>query len=540
MKLTTLSKSQLDDLAVVTGIWNASDSPSLRRRACEWPSLVSLVDQYRQMYRLADESDQLLGMARGAYRAVRALTCSPASPSSTVVGLDSLVSMCAAFIEDHPVHSVTLQIRELMAIAMTVLASPSPVQEHVERELGNYGMELEPPFKGHPAAVIIVPADLVDVTNIFLTDWDLVAEVRTPEQAKRHHYRGAIACGDLGTAYRNSGYVGLDTTVRRFGWIVTAPPADEVILVETLSVNNLSKMWLFGPTSHPDIEVASHISTGFNAHSLPILEPLARLLTPIDFSSSNERLVDTFQVLLATGRSVFFARGGDGPHPRTVIVGEGEVETKKVVPPEQLMVGDLLVIRVTGSEYEEIVRQADVYLLEGGMSQAEINEARAMVEELKACLRRSLETRGAPALVAELVRRGLPESYAKSLCRNLFSKRRMAPESKWFAQFVTTIGASYLVDKEPIFKTLRNAHRQAGSAITSDLNALLSLDLAWFDDLASSGSALVDGEMLGDLLIEMIAYLPEQGCEAPVTYLGRATEGNPPSLVDAVKMKKER
>jgi len=526
--VTADNYSEVGDLTVVVGAWDSSSNPNVHARRVDWPELRLLAGQYRSMFQRAEGIESLLEMARTAFRAMRMLTCSPTAPDAEAAGLSELVERCAAFAESHPEHSVVGNVGALRYAAQAVMAKPSPVQEMVVGAVSEFGTEAEKPWMGQPEAVLVVPPDLVSGTESFLADEELEAHVRTPEQAKQHRYRGAIICGDLRTAYR-SFWTSPETAARTYGWLVTAPPADKTVLIETpVSTNRVDDLWLLGPEAHPPLAVKlTAISGEVVVEPQPLPPPLP--VRPVKFvlPAFNENLRPATLVRLASKRSVFFA-SGLGPQPRLVLVEEGEAETKDRVRITQLVVGDYLVIRASGSDYEEVKGRAERDLMENKeWSRGDIDRARGLVGDLKRHLRSALKTKGERSLREAMVRSGLTESHARMLCRNPLEEQYIAPGPRGFAPLVRAIGAPELVGQEQWFRDLRTAHRQAGFGITTDLNRRLSEDLAWFDELSIRSFAIVDDEHLGTLLIETVAYPAEKGYDVPVTYLGRVAGGHP-------------
>lgn len=529
--MVTGHTSTVEDITVIVRSWDAVSNLDVRfPTPLVWPEVELLAERCRLMYQQAEGTESLRGMARLAYRAVRMLTCSPASPDHESSKLCSLVEQCDAFVDRHPQHSVVKAVSGLRHAAALVLNTTSPVRSKVEGELANYGVELEQPWRGEPSGVVVVPPDLVAVTEAFLVSEDLTAHVRTPEQAKHHHYRGAIVCGDLRTAYR-SFWVSPESAARSYGWLLTAPPADAVVVVQTRGFENtVESLWLLGPGAHPLIEMAT--PTGGRrpvSESLPMPPP--RSVYPVQFeaSSTNETQQPASQVLLASERSVFFAKG-IGPQPRLVFVEEGEADIRDGVSITALAVGDLLVIRASGSDYEEVKARAEHELIEdAGWTPEDIARARGFVDMLKRRLRSSIDSRGERSVRDEMVRYGLSEGYAKTLCRNPLSEQYIAPTPKkgGFGPLVRAIGAPELIEQEQWFVDLRTAHRKAGADITDELKRRLSDDLAWLDVLAVQDFAIVADESLGALIVEAIAYPAEAGYTIPVSYLGRVVGGNP-------------
>ena len=247
--------SEMEELAVVLGAWESSSDPKVNVRHVNWLELEFLTDMYRIMFGIAEGTEGLLEMARMAYRAVRILTCSPTAPDAEEAGLNVLMDKCAEFVRFHPDHSARENVIGLNIAVELVLAKPSPVQLEVIGEISKFGTELEPPWAGQPTAVLVVPTDLVAPTESFLIEEDLEAHVRTPEQAKKHRYRGAIICGNLGTAYK-SHWIRRERAAKTYGWLVTAPPAREVVLIEaSVSTNRIADLWLLGPEARPPLSV---------------------------------------------------------------------------------------------------------------------------------------------------------------------------------------------------------------------------------------------------------------------------------------------
>ena len=493
--VTADNYSEVEDLTVVVGAWEASSNPNVHTRRVDWPELGLLAEQYRSMFQRAEGIESLLEMALTAYRAMRMLTCSPTAPDAEAAGLSDLMEQCAAFAESHPEHSVVGSVEALRYAAQVVLVNSSPVQTEVVGAVSEFGTEAEKPWMGQPEAVLVVPPDLVAVTESFLAEEELEAHVRTPEQAKQHRYRGAIICGDLRTAYR-SFWTSPETAARTYGWLATAPPADKVLLIETpVSTNRVDDFWLLGPEAHPPLEVKlAAMSSEFVVEHQPHPPPLP--VRPVRFAlpSFVKNLRPAAQVLLASERSVFFANGL-GPQPRLVLVEEGEAETKDQVPITQLAIGDYLVIRASGSDYEEVKGRAERDLMENkGWTRDDIDRARGLVADLKRHLRSALDTQGEGSLREAMVRSGLTEGHARTLCRNPLEEQYIAPSPRGFGPLVRAIGALELVGQEQCFRDLRTAHRQAGFGITTDMNRRLSEDLAWLDELSVRNFAIVDDE----------------------------------------------
>lgn len=523
--------STAEDPTVIVGAWNAASELDVRiPPPLVWPELEFLNERCRLMYQRAEGTESLLGMARMAYRALRMLTCAPASPDDESTELRSLVEQCDAFVKRHSQHSIVEAVAGLGRAAGLVLSTSSPVRSKVEGELANYGLELEQPWRGEPSGVVVVPPDLVTVTKAFLESEDLTADVRTPEQVKRHHYRGAIVCGDLRIAYR-SFWISSETAVRTYGWLLTAPPADAVVVVQTRGFQNtFESPWLLGPGAHPLIETGTPTGSWRPTSDL-LPNPPPRPIQPVRFEadSCNETQLPASQVLLASERSVFYAKGA-GPQPRLVVAEESEAEIIKDRAIERLTVGDLLVLRASGSDYEEVKERAERDLIENkGWTPEDIARARGFVDQLKRRLRSALETRGEGSVRNKMVEYGLSEEYAKTLCRNPLDEQYIAPAPKkrGFVPLVRAIGAPELIEQEQWFVDLRTAHRKAGGDIVKELERRLSEDLAWLDELAVQDYAVISDESLGALIVETIAYPAEKGYTVPVSYLGRAVEGNP-------------
>lgn len=527
-----------EDLAVLMGSWTAAGRPVVHARRFVWPELGNLADQYRSVNQQADDIDAVLSLARIAYKAVRTLSCSPAPPVAGEAGLEDLVRRCSDFIDNHRGHSLAPKIDQLLQAACDVLTSSSPLLASVEAELGNFGKNQHPPWIEQPEAALVVPPDLVEVSKAFLKDAELTADVCTPEQVKQRHYRGLILCGDLVTAYYSPWRP--KHTYSTYGWLVTAPPADKVIILENqLGSNDFDKLWLLGSEAHPHLSVTTSLSSPEKRDILR-LPPPPHLIRPTIFDPSfpREHSRPASQVLLGSGRMIFFS-DHEGPRPRIVVVEETEVEIKEHVKVENLAAGGLLLIRATGSAYDEIRRRAEMDLMDNsGWASGDIEHAHELVASIKRHLQETLHRNGEEALVADLVRRGLNRAYAKHLCRMPLAEHYIAPKAEGFAPLVQAIGVPQLVSEESYLRSLRTAHRRAGSAITSELSQLLSNDLTWLDRLALKSFVVVDGGTLGGLLVETIACPAETGYRVPVTYLGHVLTGDPLHVVEMNELRR--
>jgi len=539
--VTVQDFSELEDLVVVVGAWKNPSSLTVSSRRVDWPELEVFAHEYRAVFKQAEGVESIVQMARMAYQALRMLTCSPVAPREEVTGLTHLVKQCAEFTDSHPEHSVVGSVKSLKDAVELLWAKASPVRQQVVGAISEFGTEREMPWKGQPEVVLVVPPDLVAVSQNFLTEEELEAHVRTPEQLKQRCYRGVVICGDLRTAYR-SFWTSPETAARTYGWLVTAPSADRVVLVETpVSTNRIGDLWLLDPKARPTLEVKTTGTVGELVDDpLPVRSPPSVSAAEFDLPASGDKLQAAAQVLLASERSVFFANGV-GPQPRLILVEEGEVETKDQVPFTRLSTGDYLVIRVSGSDYEEVKNRAERDLIENkGWTRGDINRARGLVADLKRHLQIALDTKGERAVRAAMIRDGLTESHARTLCRNPLDEHYIAPNSRGFAPLAKAIGATELLGKEQWFRDLRTAHRQAGFGITIELNQRLSENLAWLDELSVKDFAVVDGKNLGTLLIETVAYPAEEGYDVPVTYLGHVVEGNPLRPIEADRLRSMR
>ena len=244
------SADLLAEECAIAKTWESASAFSVSVRKREWQEVEALRSLMRRLRRENRDSELIREIANLIYVAVRALCCSPISPSSEYANRRPLIDACDAFMRDHSRDPVTLDLEEVKRLSLAIVAESSPVQKLVAKELSNFGLAADGPWKGQPEAVIIVPKPLLEGTREFVTDRQLAADVQTPSQAKNRHYRAAIICGDINLAYGNRAYESREKTRRINGWIVTAPPADEVILVETpASENEISELWLFSETA---------------------------------------------------------------------------------------------------------------------------------------------------------------------------------------------------------------------------------------------------------------------------------------------------
>ena len=376
-----------------------------------WPELGFLAEHYRSVFKQAEGIDSINEMARIAYRATRMLTCAPASPRSESTGLTDLVERCAEFVDKHPVHSIASSLTSLRIATENVLLKPSPIREQVIGAISEYGVEEAMPWKGQPEVVLVVPPDLVPVSQEFLAEEELETHVKTPEQLKQRRYRGLIICGNIETAFRTY-WTSPETAARMYGWLVTAPPADRIILVETpISSNRVDHFWLLRSGEHQHIEVNRTGSVELEAENPSPLPPPPSV-RPATFAppAPGEKVQSASQILLASERSIFFANGV-GSQPRLVLVEEGDAETKDQVPISRLSIGDYLVIRASGSDYEEVKDRAERELtLNRGWTKDDITRARGLVMDLKHQLQRALDTKGERSIREAMMRDGLPRA----------------------------------------------------------------------------------------------------------------------------------
>jgi hypothetical protein len=236
---------------------------------------------------------------------------------------------------------------------------------------------------------------------------------------------------------------------------------------------------------------------------------------------------------------IFFS-DHEGPRPRIVVVEEKEVNIKGQVKLAHLTAGHLLLVRASGSDYDEIRRRAEADLMRNsGWTSRDIEHAYELVASIKRHLQETLNRYGERALVADLIRHGVKKTaYAKHLCTMPLAEHYIAPNAEGFAPLVQAIGVPQLVSEESYLRSLRTAHRRAGSAITSELSQLLSNDLTWLDRLALKSFVVVYGGTLGGLLVETIACPAETGYSVPVTYLGHVLAGNPLHIVEMNELRR--
>lgn len=528
--------SASNELSVAVGAWDAASKLDVQFVGpIRWHTLERFEEQSRRIYRLVDGTGTLSRLIGLNFQVIRTLKCSPTGPDAS--GLTDVIAACNEFIHSSPRHSVTPALQELLSAAQALFASSSPLQSRVEAELSKYGEEEDGPWEGQPASVIIVPSDLAESTRDFLETEELVADVCTPEQAKLRHYQGAIVCGDLALAYR-SFWRSQEMTAKTYGWLVTAPPADRLVVIRT-SGHDLhpDSLWLLGANHHPTLAIDSgEVASGKPPpeETLPVTSPPP----PVSVRFSNTRSDDGYemadQIILASRRRVFFAKKR-GPQPRVVLVGEAEVEIYNSVEMTWLNPGDHIVIRLSGSDYEQVRFRAEKDLLENkGWKSEDIAHARDLVGQLKQCLGLAIETQGETSLVKEMVQRGLSERYARSLCRNALGEHYIAPapHKGGFGPLVQAIGAPDLIQHESILRDLRTAHRQAGRQVTKELRQRLSEGRSWIDELDVKGFVVVGHDTLGMMVIETVESIGEPISNVPVSYLGRLLDGNPLSPVE--------
>ena len=488
---------------------------------------------------MSDGSASLNQLTSATFQAVRTLSCSPCPPTAPFVGLSDLVEACTTFCHEHLHHSLNEEVNALGTAVAEVAAGPSPISDSVEAEISRYSLQQEGPWKGAAGAAIVVRPDLVEPTVEFLRTAELVADVRTPSEVLREHHEGLIICGSLSLAFA-SPWLTQQEAVRLYGWIFTAPPSSEVILVEPdICRIDLDSVWLLGPGNHQALFVERVAISSPQAQFVPLTLPSVtpKGVTSSDFSFSAEQKRPAMQVLLASGHSVYFSND-EGPRPRRVVVSETGVDTEARLDPLDLHVNDLVLVRISGSDHDEIVQRADSFLTDEGWSLAKITEVRALVKLLKDKMR---EVDRAPGEAQRrMMASGLSEGYARAVTRNLLDEWYIAPHSERFEQVARAIGATEVLGRQEELSRLRTAHRQGGKDIARDLDALLSEESRWYDQLVTDGFALVHGGRLGDLLVEVVLCPAEDGYQVPASYLGRAVDGNPPQPVSIPMLRSNR
>jgi hypothetical protein len=497
-----------------------------------------MVTAQRNLHKASDYSDSLRRITWAAFVAVRTLSCSPCSPSATNVGLAELISDCERFCTGHPDHTINVYVVDLKDAVTEVLAHPSPVSDAVEAEVARFSYEQTGPWKGSPEAAIVVRPDLVESTAGFLREVDLTADVRAPAEVQREHHKALIICGSLSLAY-SSQWLTRPEAARSFGWLITAPPGDEVTLVECdVSHNDLGSVWILGPRNHPGLVVASISSDPQVQEFAPlsfVQADKSRPLPSLDFSFSTEQKRDAFQILLASGRSIYFSPI-EGPLPRRIVMDETGIESNSRTNPLHVHVNDLLIVRLTGSDHEEIAKRANDILTDGGWTSLMLDEVRSLVGLLKdkASAQSFEESR------RRMVSAGLSESYARTVLRSIPGDWYIAPRRDHYEQVIRALGADELQGREDDLSQLRSAHQQAGKDIARELDSLLSSNYRWYDQLTIDGFALLEGGALGDLLVEAVLCQAEEGYRVPLSYLGRAVDGDPPRPVTVALLRRNQ
>ncbi len=508
----------------VVDAWRAASEPAISIRSVSWPHLATFGANCRNIYRESSGSDEPSELARTAYSILIDIKSAPVAPSNPATNIDELIRRCEAFADSHPDHSLSDPLLRLACAGLDLLSERSPLLDAVLDELSNYGLHED----GQPQAVIAVSRpDLAKPTEEFLNEEGFSAAVCTPSQLKLNsrHYMGVIIVGKIATTYK-SPWKDQQTAAREIGWLVTAPPADEVRLINVCGDNlDLNDGWLLPGDRHPHLQAVISVTPPEPIMSIDIpdlfLSPHPTKVTP--YSSAG---IDAHLVHLFSGRVVYFA-DDDGPTPQRVVIGETTVSLEDC-DVKRLRKGYLLLLQARESDSDEIEkRAANILQSQYGWVQEDLEQAEQARRQLKHALRKALDQVGKEELHQRLSGSGLSDGYSHHLLDKPLGSRYICPQKKGFAPLLKAINASDLCIHEDRLQTLKTAHQQAGKEIKKELNQLLETDYGWLDNINAEGFAKVDGGSLGTLLVEVVAAEVDSiKYSVPMTHLGRDIEAD--------------
>jgi hypothetical protein len=232
------------------------------------------------------------------------------------------------------------------------------------------------------------------------------------------------------------------------------------------------------------------------------------------------------EVHLASGHAVFF-HPEIGARPHQVVVdddtGAAALATTKVA---ELRRGAVLVVRVGGAAYEQVLVRADAWLrTRRGWTTERIEDVRGCSLRLKLELLHHLALRGHEPLRRQLSRY-VSDSYARVLLHNPLTPNYIAPQRReGFDALVKVLGAGDLAGRYAELATVRAAHQQAGETIRRELLATLR-EQPWVADVDDQGWAVISAGDLGDLLLAVVTARLDEPVTVPRTWLGVPIENN--------------
>lgn len=506
----------------VIDIWRAASEPAISIRSISWPHLETFADNCRNIYRNSSGSDEPSELARTAYSLLGNITSAPVVPNNRAINIDELIRRCEAFADSHPDHSLSDPLLRLACAALDLLTERSPLLDAVLDELSNYGCSLD----GRPEAVIVVPRrQLIEPVEEFLAAENFTAAVHVPPELRSniYHYKGIVIVGDIATTFRSL-WKGTQRDAREFGWLVTAPPADKVCLINSRGQDlDLNTSWLLPTCRHPNLQPVITVTPAKSVISIPMPYPSPR---PVKVSPYFGKGVNAHLIPLFSGRVVYFSED-QGPAPKRIVISETSVSTESCNV-ERLRKGDLLVLQALWSDLDVIKERADDILhSQYGWVKEDFEQAEQARNQLKDALHQAIDQFGEEKLCQQLCSSGLTRGYSQQLLRNLVKPEYICPIEKGFVPLVEAIDASDLCFYEDKLRKLQTAHRLAGKTIKKELDQLLTEDDDWSDDIDAKGFAKVDGDHLGILLIEVaVDSINSETLNVPMTHLGRVIEAN--------------
>ncbi len=509
------------DTDYIADTWRAASEPVISIRSVSWPQLKDFNDYLNDLYKVSPGSDEPSKLVKRGYDLLKDITSAPVAPSNPAMKINNFVECCQVFADKHPNHSLSDPLLQLACAALDLLEERSPLLDAVLDELSNYGLSKNK----HPEAVIVVYHEkLIEPTKEFLDEEKFIAAVKTPVQLKSecHHYKGIVVIGNIATTYKSL-WKDAQRAAREFGWLVTAPPADKVCIINSRGENlDLNESWLLSGDRHPHLPAAILITQPEPIIRINLPDPPPRTIKPTAYSDEG---IDAHLVRLSSGHIVYFA-DDQGPTPKRIVVDETSDSTEDC-DVEKLHKGNLLLLQASGADSDEIEHRAANILQEKyNWVDIDIEQAEQDRKQLKDALRQVIDQFGEEELCQRLCNSGLSTDYSKQLLYNVPKSRYICPRERGFVPLLTAIDAIGLLSCKDRLQRLQTAHQQAGKEIRKELDCLLTKDYNWLDDVGAEGFARVDGDRLGILLIEVVACVDDRTYSVPLNHLGRAIEAD--------------
>lgn len=513
-------------VALVGSWYRAASHVTIEHHRLEWPTfaralraLRGLRDATSAVGATFDLDELLAELWNWSYK----LTGSPVSPTDAGTGAMGIRIRTHLTSGRDTRHAAALE--EVASLLDVLAVEEHPAAPVLEDVISRYGAEPGDP----PAVYIAARHDGAALMERWLKTEELDAEVRTVTQLKTADVRQALVLLGSPSRFYLSTWCPLSTAARVGGWLLAAPPAEQVHVITwpghppleaaraALLPSTTARPVVVTVTSRAATPAAPEVQT--EPVWLPPL-PVDEEIPAASWAMDKEPVSATG--LRLAGDAVSFFHQELGPRPQAVTWDVGAVDVADVAA-RTVRPGQVLLFRPDRSATDdELHRRAGALLAEKYGPEAP-NKALAAKQELKDALRTTLRTKTHQQLVYELRSKLNDEQYARHILNRLPDPDYIAPEKAGaYPALRRVLGLYGNDDQYRWVRALRGALRRAGHEVTNELVDVLTSTTTWQATVEATGVATIaGGEEVGCLELRVVTAVDPAQKKVGRSRLGR-------------------